>query len=164
MPYFARLMGTRTRGSISIEAMIAIGAVVAIGTLISATLIGMGQQAAQGLRANVYVTADPKGFDVTVEVLNGVLSGLVLRYLDVDGGIGEVVRNGNCIVAANGQILTDQSPTQLHLVGGQSATCRFDVTGGLQAGKRYVYIVYGIDGKSGKAVQLVKGVVMVGIS
>ena len=157
-------MGIRARGSISIEAMIAIGAVVAIGTLIAATLMGMGQQAAQSLRANVYVTADPKGFDVTVEVLNGMLSGLVLRYQDMGSGRSWVLRDGSCIVAGNGQILIDQSPTQLNLVGGQSATCRFDVPNGLQPGKRYVYVVYGIDGKTGKAVQLVKGVVMVGIS
>ena len=157
-------MRRKVRGSISIEAMIAIGAVVAIGTLISATLIGMGQQAAQTLRANVYVTADPHGFDVTVEVLNGVLSGLVFRYFDISNqNTMHVIDNGICIVAENGAVRTNVPSNSLYLVGGQSATCRFNAGTGLEPGHRYVYVVYGVDGKSGKVIQLVKGVVMVGI-
>jgi hypothetical protein len=48
-------------------------------------------------------------------------------------------------------------------VAGQSVTCRFNV-GQLEPGKQYTYVVYAVDASSGKAVQIAKGVVTVGIA
>jgi hypothetical protein len=124
----------------------------------------MGKAAAQSLRANAIVTADRAGFDVTVEVLNGQLSGVMLYYGMSGQSLNQPI-TGTCIVAQNGATQTGVQSNAINppLAAGQSATCRFNV-GQLRPGTQYTYVIYAMDAQSGKAVQIAKGVVTVGIS
>jgi hypothetical protein len=141
-----------------------------VGVIGLLTFQGMGKSAAESLRANAIVTADRAGFDVTVEVLNGRLSGVLLAYGESDPNqqsgpnMGAPIA-GKCIVARNQGVNSKVHSDSINppLVAGQSATCRFDV-GQLEAGKQYTYVVYAVDAQSGKAVQIAKGVVTVGIA
>jgi len=147
----------------TIEALLIAAAFIIVGVIGLLTFQGMGKAAAQSLRANAIVTADKGGFDVTVEVLNGQLSGVLLAY-GQSGQNLQQVNSGSCILP-NGQ--PAQSTTSLRyngqpLVAGQSVTCRFNV--GLASGTQYTYVVYAIDAQSGKIVQIAKGVVTVGIA
>jgi len=147
-----------------VEALLIAAAFIIVGVIGLLTFQGMGKSAAESLRANAIVTADRGGFDVTVEVLNGRLDGVLLYY----GRSGEDLRRverGYCILP-NGQQI--ESTTNLRynnqpLAAGQSVTCRFNV-GQLQTGTQYTYVVYVIDAQSGKIVQIAKGVVTVGIA
>jgi hypothetical protein len=125
----------------------------------------MGKSAAQALRANAIVTADRAGFDVTVEVLNGQLSGVLLAYGQSTQSLQQVT-GGYCILP-DGSQTTDTKGLSYRgqpLVAGQSITCRFNVGQQLQPGTQYTYVVYAIDAQTGKAVQIAKGVVTVGIA
>jgi hypothetical protein len=111
------------------------------------------------------VTADRAGFDVTVEVLNGRLSGVLLAYGESGQGQVRLQSPGTCIVARN-QVVEDNVQSNAinePLAAGQSATCRFNV-GQLQPGRQYTYVIYVVDASSGKTVQIAKGVVTVGIA
>jgi hypothetical protein len=64
----------------TVEALLIAAAFIIVGVIGLLTFQGMGKSAAESLRANAIVTADRAGFDVTVEVLNGRLSGVLLAY------------------------------------------------------------------------------------
>jgi hypothetical protein len=153
------------RGLTTVEALLIAAAFIIVGVIGLLTFQGMGKSAAQALRANAIVTADKAGFDVTVEVLNGQLSGVLLFY----GKSGENLQQatgGYCILP-NGEQISDT--TQLSykgqpLVAGQSITCRFNAGSQLQPGTQYTYVVYVVDAQTGKTVQIAKGVVTVGIA
>ncbi len=157
------------RGLTTVEALLIAAAFIIVGVIGLLTFQGMGKSAAQALRANAIVTADRAGFDVTVEVLNGQLSGVLLAY--GESGQNQVQnqvnlrKDGTCIVARDGGVSTEEKPDSINppLVAGQSATCRFNI-GQLEPGKQYIYVVYAVDAQSGKAVQIAKGVVTVGIA
>ena len=155
---------TKMRGLTTVEALLISAAFIIVGVIGLLTFQGMGKSAAQALRANAIVTADKAGFDVTVEVLNGQLNGVLLAYGE-SGQSLQQASNGYCILPNGHQM---QSTTGLRynnqpLVAGQSITCRFNV-GQLEPGKQYTYVVYAIDAQTGKAVQIAKGVVTVGIA
>jgi len=156
---------TKMRGLTTVEALLIAAAFIIVGVIGLLTFQGMGKSAAESLRANAIVTADRAGFDVTVEVLNGRLSGVLLAYGESDQGRVNLQNPGKCIVARNQRVETDVDSDKINppLVAGQSATCRFDV-GQLQPGKQYTYVIYAIDASSGKTVQIAKGVVTVGIA
>jgi len=140
-------------------------AFIIVGVIGLLTFQGMGKSAAQALRANAIVTADKAGFDVTVEVLNGQLDGVLLAYGE-SGKSLQRASNGYCILPDGQQM---QSTTGLRLngqplVAGQSITCRFNANQELQPGKQYTYVVYAVDAQTGKTVQIAKGVVTVGIA
>ncbi len=139
-------------------------AFIIVGVIGLLTFQGMGKSAAEGLRANAIATADRAGFDVTVEVLNGRLSGVLLAYAASGSNPGTPI-TGTCIVARNQRVDTNVQSDSINppLVAGQSATCRFNV-GQLEPGRQYTYVVYVVDAQSGKAVQIAKGVVTVGIA
>ena len=139
-----------------VEALLIAAAFIIVGVIGVLTFQGIGKSAAESLRANAIVTADRGGYDVTVEVLNGRLSGLHVRS-GPTGGQLQLVTQGSCITS-QGEV----PPGSLNLVAGQSATCRF--TDSLQPGQQYTYVIYAVDAQSGKAVQIAKGVVTVGIS
>jgi len=155
---------TKVRGLTTVEGLLIAAAFIIVGVIGLLTFQGMGKSAAESLRTNAIVTADRAGFDVTVEILNGRLDGVLLAY----GQSGQNLRqadSGYCILP-NGQ--QTQGTTGLTyndqpLAAGQSVTCRFNV-GQLQAGTQYTYVVYVIDAQSGKIVQIAKGVVTVGIA
>jgi len=152
------------RGMTTIEALLIAAAFIIVGVIGLLTFQNMGKAAAQALRANAIVTADKGGFDVTVEVLNGQLSGVLLYYGESGQSLNPA-SNGYCILP-NGQ---QQDTTNLAyngqpLVAGQSVTCRFNVNTQLQPGTQYTYVIYAIDAQTGKAVQIAKGVVTVGIA
>jgi len=154
----------KIRGLTTVEALLIAAAFIIVGVIGLLTFQGMGKSAAQALRANAIVTADKAGFDVTVEVLNGQLSGVLLAY-GVSGQSLKHVSGGYCILP-NGEQISDT--TQLSykgqpLVAGQSITCRFNVEE-LEPGKQYTYVVYAVDAQTGKAVQIAKGVVTIGIA
>ena len=154
---------TKMRGLTTVESLLIAAAFIIVGVIGLLTFQGMGKSAAQSLRANAIVTADKAGFDVTVEVLNGQLDGVLLAY-GQSGQNLQQASNGYCILP-NGQ--KTQGTTGLRyngqpLVAGQSVTCRFNV--GLDSGKQFTYVVYAIDAQSGKIVQIAKGVVTVGIA
>jgi hypothetical protein len=69
---------TKMRGLTTVEALLISAAFIIVGVIGLLTFQNMGKSAAESLRANAIVTADRKGFDVTVEVLNGRLSGVLL--------------------------------------------------------------------------------------
>jgi len=154
---------TKMRGLTTVEALLIAAAFIIVGVIGLLTFQGMGKSAAESLRANAIVTADRAGFDVTVEVLNGRLDGVLLAY----GQSGQSLQrasSGYCILP-NGQ--QTQGTTGLRLNGqplaaGQSITCRFSAS--LTPGTQYTYVVYAIDAQSGKVVQIAKGVVTAGIS
>jgi len=156
---------TKMRGLTTVESLLIAAAFIIVGVIGLLTFQGMGKSAAQALRANAIVTADKAGFDVTVEVLNGRLSGVLLAYGESDQGQVNLQNPGKCIVARNQEVdsKVDSNNINPPLVAGQSTTCRFDV-GQLEPGKQYTYVIYAVDSSSGKAVQIAKGVVTVGIA
>ncbi len=141
-------------------------AFIIVGVIGLLTFQGMGKSAAESLRANAIVTADRGGFDVTVEVLNGRLSGVLLAYGESEQGRVELQNHGTCIVARNNNVERNPRSDNINppLVAGQSATCRFNVNQRLQPGRQYTYVIYAIDATSGKTVQIAKGVVTAGIA
>jgi hypothetical protein len=153
------------RGLTTVEALLISAAFIIVGVIGLLTFQGMGKSAAESLRANAIVTADRAGFDVTVEVLNGRLSGVLLAYGESGQGQVNLQNPGKCIVARNQEVVknVDSDSIKPPLVAGQSVTCRFDV-GQLEPGKQYTYVVYAIDASTGKTVQIAKGVVTVGIA
>jgi len=146
----------KLKGLTTVEALLIAAAFIIVGVIGVLTFQGIGKSAAEALRANAIVTADRGGFDVTIEVLNGKLTGIYLRY-GPSGGPLQLLTSGSCITSAT----TNVQPNQLSLVAGQSATCRFQAS--LAAGQQYTYVIYAVD-SSGKAVQIAKGVVTIGIS
>jgi hypothetical protein len=156
---------TKMRGLTTVEALLVAAAFIIVGVIGLLTFQGMGKSAAESLRANAIVTADRGGFDVTVEVLNGRLDGVLLAYGEsgqrlqrVDGGLC-ILPNGHQTQGTTGLRYNGQP-----LAAGQSVTCRFNVGQSLQTGTQYTYVVYAIDAESGKIVQIAKGVVTVGIA
>ncbi|MCX8135777.1 hypothetical protein [Pyrobaculum aerophilum] len=152
----------KLRGLTTVEALLIAAGFIIVGVIGALTFQQIGKSAAESLRANAIVTADRGGFDVTVEVLNGKLSGIYMRY-----GTGNSLGNpitGTCIVAVGGSVNTNVGSNNINppLVAGQSATCRFSAT--LNAGTQYTYVIYAVDASTGKAIQIAKGVVTVGIS
>jgi len=155
---------TKMRGLTTVEALLIAAAFIIVGVIGLLTFQGMGKSAAQALRANAIATADRAGFDVTIEVLNGQLDGVLLAYGE-SGQSLQQVSNGYCILP-NGQQTQGTTTLRLNgqpLVAGQSITCRFNV-GQLEPGKQYTYVVYAVDAQTGKTVQIAKGVVTVGIA
>jgi len=156
---------TKTRGLTTVEALLIAAAFIIVGVIGVLTFQGIGKSASEALRANAIVTADRGGFDVTVEVLNGRLSGLYLQY-GQSGAQLSLAQNGQCVLARNNQVQTGLASNSINppLVAGQSITCRFNLGQQLQPGVQYTYVIYAIDASSGKTVQIAKGVVTVGIS
>ena len=152
--------------------MLIAAAFIIVGVIGLLTFQGMGKSASQALRANAIVTADKGGFDVTVEVLNGQLSGVYLAYGQSGQNVGSPT-TGTCIVARSsdqsggggGVVDTNVQSSAINppLTSGQSATCRFNVAT-LTTGQQYTYIIYAVDASTGKVVQIAKGVVTVGIA
>jgi hypothetical protein len=163
MPKFK--IKTKVRGLTTVEALLIAAAFIIVGVIGLLTFQGMGKSAAESLRTNAIVTADRAGFDVTVEVLNGRLSGILLAYGESGQGQVNLQSPGMCIVARNQGVDTNVQSNSINppLAAGQSATCRFNV-GQLEPGKQYTYVIYVVDAQSGKAVQIAKGVVTVGIA
>jgi len=156
---------TKMRGLTTVEALLIAAAFIIVGVIGLLTFQGMGKSAAESLRANAIVTADRGGFDVTVEVLNGRLNSVRLSYGQSGGALTQA--SVSYCILPNGQqqqggqqqtVITFSNP----VLAGQSVTCRF--TASLTPGTQYTYIVYAVDATSGKAVQIAKGVVTVGIS
>jgi hypothetical protein len=152
------------RGLTTVEALLIAAAFIIVGVIGLLTFQGMGKSAAESLRANAIATADRAGFDVTVEVLNGRLSGVMLAYARSGDNLGNPI-TGTCIVA-RGSVQPNVQSNNINppLSAGQSATCRFRATSALAPGTQYTYVIYAIDAQSGKVVQIAKGVVTVGIS
>jgi len=138
-------------------------AFIIVGVIGLLTFQGMGKSAAESLRANAIATADRAGFDVTVEVLNGRLSGVMLAYAASGNNLGSP-QPGTCTVARGGSVQTGVRSNSINppVSAGQSITCRFPAT--LTSGTQYTYIIYAVDASSGKTVQIAKGVVTAGIS
>jgi len=155
---------TKMKGLTTVEALLIAAAFIIVGVIGLLTFQGMGKSAAESLRANAIATADRAGFDVTVEVLNGRLSGVMLAYARSGDNLGNPI-TGTCIVA-RGSVQTNVQSNNINppLSAGQSATCRFRATSALAPGTQYTYVIYAIDAQSGKVVQIAKGVVTVGIS
>jgi hypothetical protein len=154
----------KMRGLTTVEGLLIAAAFIIVGVIGLLTFQGMGKSAAQALRANAIATADRAGFDVTIEVLNGQLSGVMLAYAASGQQLGNPVA-GTCTVARNGAVQTGVQSNAINppLVAGQSATCRFNVAT-LQPGTQYTYVIYAVDAQTGKTVQIAKGVVTVGIA
>jgi len=138
-------------------------AFIIVGVIGLLTFQGMGKSAAESLRANAIATADRAGFDVTVEVLNGRLSGVMLAYAASGNNLGSP-QPGTCTVARGGSVQTGVRSNSINppVSAGQSITCRFPAT--LTSGTQYTYVIYAVDASSGKTVQIAKGVVTAGIS
>lgn len=138
------------RGATAIEAILVAAAFILLGVMGVLVFQRMGASAAEGIRTNAIVTADRGGFDVTIEVLNGRVdaSTIDLRF----GRSGEPLNSANRAYCVNNGTLYP----------GQSTTCRF--TAQLTPGQTYVYVIYVQDPQSGKAVQVAKGSVTVGVS
>jgi hypothetical protein len=153
------------RGLTTVESLLIAAAFIIVGVIGLLTFQGMGKSAAQALRANAIATADRAGFDVTVEVLNGQLSGVLLAYAKSGQNLQQVT-NGYCILPDGQKIdsTTGLTYNGQPLVAGQSVTCRFNAGEQLDAGTQYTYVIYAIDAQTGKAVQVAKGVVTVGIA
>ncbi|MEZ0319996.1 MAG: hypothetical protein ABWK05_08420 [Pyrobaculum sp.] len=149
---------TKIRGLTTVEALLIAAAFIIVGVIGVLTFQNIGKSAAESVRANAIATADRGGFDVTIEVLNGKISGVVLQYAESGQQSLNKASNGQCITGLD----DDVSSEQLRLVAGQSATCRFGAS--LNPGTQYTYVIVVVDGDSGKAVQIAKGVVTVGIS
>ncbi len=154
---------TKMRGLTTVEALLIAAAFIIVGVIGLLTFQGMGKSAAESLRANAIVTADRAGFDVTVEVLNGRLSGVMLAHAASGQPMGNPI-TGTCIVARGGSVQTGVSSNNINppVVAGQSITCRFAAS--LAPGTQYTYVIYAVDAQSGKVVQIAKGVVTAGIS
>jgi hypothetical protein len=155
----------KIRGLTTVEALLIAAAFIIVGVIGLLTFQNMGKAAAQALRVNAIVTADMKGFDVTVEVLNGRLDGVLLYYGESGKDLQQAT-NGYCILPNGAQTPGTRGLRyrEQPLVAGQSVTCRFNANQALEPGKQYTYVVYAIDADSGKAVQIAKGVVTVGIA
>jgi hypothetical protein len=151
------------RGLTTVEALLIAAAFIIVGVIGLLTFQGMGKSAAESLRANAIATADRAGFDVTVEVLNGRLSGVMLAYARSGDNLGDPYF-GTCVVARDGNVQPGVSSRSIDppVSAGQSITCRFPAS--LASGTQYTYIIYAVDASSGKTVQIAKGVVTVGIS
>jgi hypothetical protein len=154
---------TKTRGLTTVEALLIAAAFIIVGVIGLLTFQGMGKSAAESLRANAIATADRAGFDVTVEVLNGRLSGVMLAYAASGNNLGSP-QPGTCTVARGGSVQTGVRSNSINppVSAGQSITCRFPAT--LTSGTQYTYVIYAVDASSGKTVQIAKGVVTAGIS
>jgi hypothetical protein len=154
---------TKMRGLTTVEALLIAAAFIIVGVIGLLTFQGMGKSAAESLRANAIATADRAGFDVTVEVLNGRLSGVMIAYAASGSNPGAPI-TGTCVVAQGGSVRTGVQSNNINppVVAGQSITCRFGAT--LTSGTQYTYIIYAIDAQTGKTVQIAKGVVTAGIS
>jgi hypothetical protein len=154
---------TKMRGLTTVEALLIAAAFIIVGVIGLLTFQGMGKSAAESLRANAIVTADRAGFDVTVEVLNGRLSGVMLAYAASGQAMGSPI-SGTCVVARGGNVQTGVQSRSINppVVAGQSITCRFAAS--LTPGTQYTYIIYAVDAQSGKTIQIAKGVVTAGIS
>jgi hypothetical protein len=123
------------------------------------TFQNMGKAAAQALRANAIVTADRGGFDVTVEVLNGRLTACCCPTAN----LATTYNQPRALHTAKTDRTSLEGPNKFPpVLAGQSVTCRFSAS--LNPGNQYTYVVYAVDGSSGKAVQIAKGVVTVGIA
>jgi len=111
------------RGMTTIEALLIAAAFIIVGVIGLLTFQNMGKAAAQSLRANAIATADRAGFDVTVEVLNGQLSGVLLAYAQSGQSVGSPI-TGTCIVAQNGATQTGVQSNAINppLAAGQSAS------------------------------------------
>jgi hypothetical protein len=153
----------KMRGLTTVEALLIAAAFIIVGVIGLLTFQGMGKSAAESLRANAIATADRAGFDVTVEVLNGRLSAVLLAYAE-SGSNPTTTTTGTCIVARDGSVDTSVQSDNINppITAGQSVTCRFPAS--LTSGKQYTYVIYAIDAQSGKTVQIAKGVVTTGIS
>ena len=156
---------TKMRGLTTVEALLIAAAFIIVGVIGLLTFQGMGKSAAESLRANAIATADRAGFDVTVEVLNGRLSAVLLAYAE-SGTNPTTTTTGTCIVARDGSVDTGVQSDSINppVAAGQSITCRFPATSALASGTQYTYVIFAIDAQSGKTVQIAKGVVTVGIS
>ncbi len=154
---------TKMRGLTTVEALLIAAAFIIVGVIGLLTFQGMGKSAAESLRANAIATADRAGFDVTVEVLNGRLSGVLLAHAQSGQNLGNPI-TGTCIVARGGSVQTNVQSNSINppVAAGQSITCRFPAS--LAPGTQYTYVIYAVDATSGKVVQIAKGVVTVGIS
>jgi hypothetical protein len=154
---------TKMRGLTTVEALLIAAAFIIVGVIGLLTFQGMGKSAAESLRANAITTADRAGFDVTVEVLNGRLSGVMLAFAASGSNPGSPI-SGTCVVARGGTVQTGVQSRSINppIVAGQSITCRFPAS--LAPGTQYTYIIYAIDAQSGKVIQIAKGVVTAGIS
>jgi hypothetical protein len=146
-----------------VEALLIAAAFIIVGVIGLLTFQGMGKSAAESLRANAIATADRAGFDVTVEVLNGRLSAVMLAFTASGSNPGAPI-SGTCVVAQGGSVRTGVQSNNINppVVAGQSVTCRFPAS--LASGTQYTYIIYVADAQSGKIVQIAKGVVTAGIS
>jgi len=155
---------TKMRGLTTVEALLIAAAFIIVGVIGLLTFQGMGKSAAESLRANAIATADRAGFDVTVEVLNGRLSGVLLAYAASGNNLGNP-QPGTCTVARSGSVQTNVKSNSINppVSAGQSITCRFGPYT-LTPGTQYTYVIYAVDASSGKTVQIAKGVVTVGIS
>lgn len=150
----------KLRGLTTVEALLIAAGFIIVGVIGALTFQQIGKSASEALRANAIATADKGGFDVTVEVLNGKLTAIALRY----GESGQALQDAdldNCWRATASGITRGTPSSQDPVVAGQSITCRF--TASLQSGRQYVYVILAGD-ESGKTVQIAKGVVTVGIS
>ena len=147
----------KARGLTTVEALLIAAAFIIVGVIGVLTFQNIGKSAAESVRANAIVTADRGGFDVTIEVLNGRISGVVLQYAQSGQQSLTPVTSGQCTTGGG-----TAQPSSLSLVAGQSATCRFGAS--LSPGTQYTYVIVVRDASSGKAVQIAKGVVTVGIS
>jgi hypothetical protein len=155
---------TKMRGLTTVESLLVAAAFIIVGVIGLLTFQGMGKSAAESLRANAIATADRAGFDVTVEVLNGRLSAVMLAYAQSGTDLGSPI-TGTCIVARDGGVQTNVPSNNIPpITAGQSVTCRFRATSPLASGTQYTYVIYAVDASSGKTVQIAKGVVTVGIS
>jgi heme/copper-type cytochrome/quinol oxidase subunit 2 len=154
---------TKMRGLTTVEALLIAAAFIIVGVIGLLTFQGMGKSAAESLRANAIATADRAGFDVTVEVLNGRLSGVYMAYAQSGSNLGSPI-TGTCIVARGGSVQPNVQSNNINppVTAGQSVTCRFGAT--LTSGTQYTYVIYAVDASSGKTVQIAKGVVTAGIS
>ncbi|MFZ8811827.1 MAG: hypothetical protein ACO2PN_27475 [Pyrobaculum sp.] len=161
MPKFK--IKTKVRGLTTVEALLIAAAFIIVGVIGLLTFQGMGKSAAESLRASAIATADRAGFDVTVEVLNGRLSAVLLAYAQSGSDLSSPI-TGRCIVARGGDVEINVQSDSIDppISAGQSVTCRFPAT--LSFGTQYTYVMYAIDATSGKTVQIAKGVVTVGIS
>jgi len=154
---------TKIRGLTTVEALLIAAAFIIVGVIGLLTFQGMGKSAAESLRANAIATADRAGFDVTVEVLNGRLSAVMLAFAASGSNPGAPI-SGTCVVAQGGSVRTGVQSNNINpaVVAGQSVTCRFPAS--LASGTQYTYVIYAADASSGKIVQIAKGVVTAGIS
>ncbi|MCU7787082.1 hypothetical protein ODS41_03950 [Pyrobaculum sp. 3827-6] len=156
----------KLRGLTTVEALLIAAGFIIVGVIGALTFSNIGKSASEALRVNAIATADKGGFDVTIEVLNGKLTDVKLRYGEVGGQVGGSMNMANLercfMVQPGGGQINEMTPSPSNPVSaGQSITCRFSAN--LETGRRYTYVILAGD-ESGKTVQVAKGVVTVGIS